>query len=173
MPVLPDVPSIMVPPGLILPACSAASSIAMPMRSFTLPPGLRYSSFASIVGRTPCAIRLSRTRGVLPMTSRMSLCHIRSKVLRYHKHFLHPGLHTGESLHGRRHWKVADVDVLHATLDQSMHAPRADLVGMDIACKVARQFVNRNWKKLREHCECLWTRASIVENAEDSGNFHA
>src|SRR5262252_5303100 len=96
-----------------------------------------------------------------------------SEVLRYHKHFLHPGLHTGESLHGRRHWKVADVDVLHATLDQSMHAPRADLVGMDIACKVARQFVNRNWKKLREHCECLWTRASIVENAEDSGNFHA
>src|SRR5215510_952451 len=125
MPVLPDVPSMIVPPSLILPAFSAASSIAMPMRSFTLPPGLRYSSFASIVGRTPSAIRLSRTRGVLPMTSRMSLCHIFlasgppakpslvhrfatsfmgylagpphacSEVLRYHKHFLHPGLHTG------------------------------------------------------------------------------
>src|SRR5215470_15896498 len=67
---------MIVPPGLILPACSAASSIAMPMRSFTLPPGLRYSSFASIVGRTPSAIRLSRTKRVLPMTSRMSLCHI-------------------------------------------------------------------------------------------------
>jgi hypothetical protein len=33
-------------PGLISPAASAASIIATPIRSFTEPPGLKYSSFA-------------------------------------------------------------------------------------------------------------------------------
>src|SRR5262245_1828452 len=191
---------MIVPPCLIFPACSAASSIAMPMRSFTLPPGLRYSSFASIVGRNPCAIRLSRTRGVLPITSRMVSCHISFSVgptgqvivgtplrgllywafgrsphavLRYHKQFLHPGLHTRESLHGRRHWKVADVHLLHAALYQSMHAARADLFGMNVCGKVARQFIDGNRKELREHRKCLRTGASVIENAEDSRNLYA
>ena len=76
MPVFPEVPSITVPPGLMLPSFSAASSIRMPMRSFTLPPGFRYSSFASRIGFSPRPIRLRRTIGVLPMISRMLSCHM-------------------------------------------------------------------------------------------------
>ncbi len=41
MPVLPDVGStIVVRPGTITPSASAASIMATPMRSLTLPPGL-------------------------------------------------------------------------------------------------------------------------------------
>ena len=40
MPVLPLVPSTIVPPGFSAPAASAASRIATPMRSFTLAAGL-------------------------------------------------------------------------------------------------------------------------------------
>ena len=76
MPVLPEVPSMTVPPGLILPAFSAASSIVMPIRSFTLPPGFRYSSFAKSVARKPRATRFNRTIGVLPITSRMFSYHM-------------------------------------------------------------------------------------------------
>ena len=47
MPVLPEVAStIVVRPGSICPARSAASSIATPIRSLTDPPGLNASSFA-------------------------------------------------------------------------------------------------------------------------------
>src|SRR5437868_5493219 len=120
IPVLPDVPSMIVPPGLISPAFSAASSIAIPMRSFTLPPGFRYSSLASSTGRNPRARRFSRTKGVLPITSRMLLCHI--VFLRYHKHFLDPGFDPAEGVGGCGHRKVADVDVLHASLQQSVNA---------------------------------------------------
>ena len=40
MPVFPEVPSTMVPPGLSCPEASAASMIALPMRSFTELAGL-------------------------------------------------------------------------------------------------------------------------------------
>src|SRR2546423_13048518 len=68
-PVFPDVGSTMVPPGFSRPARSPASIMRRPIRSFTLPPGFSISSLARIVGRTPRAMRCSRTRGVLPMAS--------------------------------------------------------------------------------------------------------
>ena len=48
-PVLPEVGSTMVPPGLSSPLASAASIILIAMRSLELPPGLRYSIFAATV----------------------------------------------------------------------------------------------------------------------------
>ena len=44
-PVLPLVPSTMVPPGFSRPSASAASIMAIPMRSFTEPPGFMNSHF--------------------------------------------------------------------------------------------------------------------------------
>ena len=67
---LPEVGSTIVPPGLSSPSRSAASIIASPMRSFTEPPGFRYSSFARIVPGTSREIRSSRTIGVDPTRSR-------------------------------------------------------------------------------------------------------
>ena len=75
MPVLPEVGSMMVlTPGLILPAFSAASIIETPMRSFTDDIGLKNSSLARISAVTPSrwGRRLRRTRGVAPMVSVMS-----------------------------------------------------------------------------------------------------
>src|SRR5258708_2247992 len=70
-PVLPDVGSTMVPPGCNNPFCSASSIIAKPILSFTLPPGLRYSSFTKIVGFTSFASLFNFTSGVLPITSKI------------------------------------------------------------------------------------------------------
>src|SRR5690348_8481840 len=131
MPVLPDVPSTIVPPGLIFPCFSAASSIVMPIRSFTLPPGFIYSSFASTVARTPRTTRLSLTSGVLPMTSRMFLCHT---VLRYHTRF-----DPAERLRRGRHRQVADIYVLDAALQKSKNTPRADLFRVNACGEIALQ----------------------------------
>ena len=49
IPVLPDVASIRVSPGLILPLFSAQSIISNAMRSFTDPPGLNNSNFANML----------------------------------------------------------------------------------------------------------------------------
>ncbi|MNO09536.1 hypothetical protein D3C81_2327750 [compost metagenome] len=49
MPVLPEVGSINTEPGLILPACSSASTMATPIRSLTEAIGLKNSSLASTV----------------------------------------------------------------------------------------------------------------------------
>ena len=49
MPVLPLVGSMIVAPGFSSPFCSASSSIALAMRSFTLPAGLKYSTLATTV----------------------------------------------------------------------------------------------------------------------------
>ncbi len=68
---LPDVGSTIVPPGFSFPSASAFSIIARPMRSFTDPPGFRYSSFASTVGCTWRPTESSRTIGVFPTSSRM------------------------------------------------------------------------------------------------------
>src|SRR4030081_163941 len=48
MPVSPAVALMTVPPGLSLPVRSACSIKPMAARSFTLPPGFRYSSLAKI-----------------------------------------------------------------------------------------------------------------------------
>jgi hypothetical protein len=70
MPVLPLVGSIRtVSPGLILPAFSADSISARPMRSFTLDTGFWLSSLATTVAGNPAATRFSRTNGVRPISS--------------------------------------------------------------------------------------------------------
>ena len=72
MPVLPLVGSTIVPPGLSEPSASAASTMRLAIRSFTDPPGLRYSTLASTVGASGprwAVSAWSRTSGVLPMSS--------------------------------------------------------------------------------------------------------
>jgi hypothetical protein len=65
MPVLPDVPSMMVPPGLRSPARSASSIILSAMRSLIELPGLNVSSFARTVALTsPLVNAWMRTIGV-------------------------------------------------------------------------------------------------------------
>ena len=69
MPVLPDVGSTMVPPGLSAPLVSAASTIASAMRSLTEPPGL----LRSLLIQTSAALpnrRCIRMCGVLPIVAR-------------------------------------------------------------------------------------------------------
>ena len=69
-PVLPEVDStIVLRPGSIRPSASAASIIATPMRSLTLPPGLYASSFAISSAPQSGARRVSRTIGVPPTRS--------------------------------------------------------------------------------------------------------
>src|SRR5687768_12951 len=63
---------MMVPPGVSRPARSASSIIRTAIRSLIEFPGLKVSIFASTVASmTPRVMRLMRTIGVLPMTSRM------------------------------------------------------------------------------------------------------
>src|SRR5687768_1467803 len=72
IPVLPLVGSTIVPPGFSAPLASAASTMRTAMRSFTEPPGLRYSSLASTSGASGPRSRVtevSRTSGVLPTRS--------------------------------------------------------------------------------------------------------
>ena len=71
MPVLPLVHSMTVPPGASRPARSASSTIASAMRSFTLWPGLKYSTFASTSQGRSAAMRFNRISGVRPMVLRM------------------------------------------------------------------------------------------------------
>src|SRR4051794_9388585 len=73
MPVLPLVGSTTTErPGLTSPSSSAASIIATPIRSFTDPPGLKYSSFAHTCPASPSPSRSSCTIGVLPTTAEAS-----------------------------------------------------------------------------------------------------
>ena len=67
---LPLVGSMSVPPGLRTPACSAASIIASAMRSFTDPPGLKYSTLTTTSAAPWLSLRM-RTSGVLPTSSVM------------------------------------------------------------------------------------------------------
>jgi hypothetical protein len=73
-PVLPEVGSMIVPPGRSAPEASAASTMRSAMRSFTDPPGLKYSTLASTAGAPapwPSArvtVR-SLSSGVLPTSS--------------------------------------------------------------------------------------------------------
>jgi hypothetical protein len=69
-PVLPEVGSMMVPPGPSSPSRSAASIIETAIRSLIDPPGFMYSTLAT---RLPGGcIRDRRTRGVFPMAARTS-----------------------------------------------------------------------------------------------------
>ena len=73
MPVLPDVPSMIVPPGFSRPSRSASSIILRAMRSLIELPGLNVSILASTVraDERRCVMRLMRTSGVWPIASRM------------------------------------------------------------------------------------------------------
>jgi hypothetical protein len=64
MPVLPEVGSRTMVSGPILPAASAASSMATAMRSLTLWAGLKNSSLRATVAPLAGARRFSLTRGV-------------------------------------------------------------------------------------------------------------
>ncbi len=61
---LPLVGSTMTPPGCSAPLRSASSTIARAMRSFTEPPGLKYSTLARTVAAIPSVTRFRRTSGV-------------------------------------------------------------------------------------------------------------
>src|SRR3954462_7292760 len=62
----------MVPPGRSFPSCSARRMIPMAARSFRLPPGLRYSSFAKTSPDPDGTRRLSCSMGVSPTSWVMS-----------------------------------------------------------------------------------------------------
>ena len=70
MPVLPEVASTTVWPGLSAPLRSASSMIAIARRSFTEDSGLKNSHFTYIV-TCAGARRLTRTTGVRPIVCRM------------------------------------------------------------------------------------------------------
>src|SRR5579859_984916 len=69
MPVLPAVPSTIVPPGLSRPEATASSMMASAARSLTEPPGLRNSALPRISQPVASDARASRMSGVLPMVS--------------------------------------------------------------------------------------------------------
>src|SRR5262245_49824209 len=72
IPVLPDVPSIIVPPGFNFPSRSASSIIRTAIRSLIELPGLNVSSLTrTSASINPRVMLCTRTIGVLPMASRM------------------------------------------------------------------------------------------------------
>ena len=79
MPVLPAVPSTIVPPGRSSPFSSASVMIASAARSLTLPPGFRNSHLPRISQPVASETRFRRTSGVLPTRSTKPL---RTSMLR-------------------------------------------------------------------------------------------
>ena len=73
IPVLPDVPSTMVPPGFNLPSASASSTIFSAILSFTELPGLKYSTLANTVASISLVMAFNLTIGVFPIVSRILL----------------------------------------------------------------------------------------------------
>ncbi len=71
IPVLPDVPSMMVPPGFKRPSASASSIILTAIRSFTELPGLKVSYFAKTKQGKSLVSVFIFTKGVFPMVSKM------------------------------------------------------------------------------------------------------
>ncbi|CAI8343079.1 MAG: Uncharacterised protein [uncultured Bacteroidota bacterium] len=69
IPVFPDVPSTMVPPGFNKPAASASSTIFNAIRSFTEFPGLKLSTLAITKASISEVILLSFISGVFPIVS--------------------------------------------------------------------------------------------------------
>src|SRR5438477_11610625 len=78
-PVLPEVGSTIVPPGRSFPSRSACSIIGRPIRSFTEPPGFRYSSLARISPPPGGESFGRRTIGLPPTISRTLGYAIRGK----------------------------------------------------------------------------------------------
>src|SRR5579864_8936605 len=72
MPVFPAVASTMVPPGGSFPSCSARRMMPMAARSFTLPPGFRYSSLAKTSAEPAGTSRFNCSMGVSPTSSVIS-----------------------------------------------------------------------------------------------------
>ena len=73
IPVLPDVPSTIVPPFTNLPSFSASSTIFSAIRSLTELPGLKNSTLANTVASISLTILFNLTNGVLPIVSRILL----------------------------------------------------------------------------------------------------
>ncbi len=73
MPVLPLVGSMITVSLLMSPFSSASTIIATPILSFTLPRGLKNSSFPTTSAFIPSVIRFNLTRGVFPISSVESL----------------------------------------------------------------------------------------------------
>ena len=81
IPVFPDVPSTIVPPGFNLPSNSASSTILTAIRSLIELPGLKNSTLARTVASTSFVILLSFTSGVFPIVSKIFLAYcIGSKI---------------------------------------------------------------------------------------------
>src|SRR6476620_9348068 len=71
MPVLPAVPSTIVPPGWSVPLASASRTIHSAARSLTEAPGLANSHLPQISQPATSLGPFKRTSGVLPMRSRV------------------------------------------------------------------------------------------------------
>ena len=71
IPVFPEVGSINVSPGLILPDFSAFSIILKPIRSFTEPPAFKNSHFANKLQSSSIPTELSFTIGVFPIAPKI------------------------------------------------------------------------------------------------------
>src|ERR1017187_3600094 len=72
IPGFPAVASTMVPPGASFPSCSARRMMPMAARSFTLPPGFRYSSLANTSADPAGTSRFNCNMGVSPTSWVMS-----------------------------------------------------------------------------------------------------
>ncbi len=73
MPVLPLVGSMMTVSFFRMPRFSASSIMAMPMRSLTLPSGLKNSHLSRMVAGKPAVTLFNLTSGVRPTVSTMLL----------------------------------------------------------------------------------------------------
>src|SRR5262245_49166800 len=110
MPVLPEVPSMIVPPGFNRPRRSASSIIRTAMRSLIEFPGLNVSSFArTVTPASPRAIELMRTIGVWPMASRMVLATGRGTSV----HYQLPEADAPANRVDELHWIVGDAMFEH------------------------------------------------------------
>src|SRR5205814_31333 len=118
MPVLPEVPSTIVPPGFRRPARSASSIILTAIRSLIELPGLNVSSFTSTVPlTTPFVIRLMRTIGVSPIASRIvsQIFFTRSSLYSSRETARHAQTHPRtDGRRGRRHEAEEDRGVRRA-----------------------------------------------------------
>ena len=72
IPVLPEVPSIIVPPAFRFPFFSASSIILTAIRSFIECPGLKVSTFAKTKASVSTVL-FNLTKGVFPIVSKMLL----------------------------------------------------------------------------------------------------
>ena len=121
VPVLPDVGSTMVPPGLSLPSRSAASMSATATRSLIEPPGLSASTLATICGVRPAPRRDRRTSGVSPMASRIESLMSTVEAVVGGAHAPQCGIHAASSRNDRRSFDAlrdlaADSSALSATM---------------------------------------------------------